>query len=541
MTNSSVGRTGLLMSAGTLVSRILGFIKSMLLAATIGIYSQGGNAFTQGNQLPNYLYTLTIGGVLTAVLVPQVTNAIRNDSDRGARFINRITTVALIFFALLTVIFTIASPWILKLYTASNWPPELFALAVAFAYWCVPQVMFYALFALTSGVLNAHRVFLPSMWAPALNNVIAIIGLVLFWMMFGTGRVPAAAWTADRIALLAGSATLGVILQAVVLIIYWRKAGLTWKPDFHWRGVGLGSTFKAAGWILGFVVLSGIQSMVQTRILSIPAADTSAVGLTAGAAFENAALLYMLPHSIVAVSIATIYFTRFSEHAVVKDFASFKADFSAGLRSIGLITVLATFVLIVSSPALAALFVHTPVEIKSFALVLCALAPSLPFMSASFLSTRAMYGLGDTRTPFLIQLAKIIWCIPLYFWVGTFDGRWIAVSVAGILLLMCAWDSIILMLCVRRRIGSIDGHRILRSYVRFSLASLLPTVAAAGVMWLLGGFNYGWIVKSQLTAVLGLIPVGIVFLVVYWLCLRVLRVSEVTPLANQLRRKFGRH
>lgn len=539
MASNSIGRTGMLMSAGTLVSRILGFVKSMLLAATIGIYSQGGNAFTQGNQLPNYLYTLTIGGVLTAVLVPQVTNAIRNDDDRGQRFINRITTIALIFFAALTIVFTVGSPWILKLYTSSNWPPQLFALAVAFAYWCVPQVMFYALFALTSGVLNAHRVFLPSMWAPALNNVVAIIGLVIFWVLFGTARIPADAWTPDRIAILAGTSTLGVVLQALILLVYWRKAGLTWKPDFHWRGVGLGATFKAAGWILGFVVLSGIQSMVQTRIVSIPAADTHAVGLTAGAAFENAALLYMLPHSIVAVSIATIYFTRFSEHAVVKDFASFRSDFSAGCRSIGMITVLATFVLIVSSPALAALFVHTPVEIRSFALVLAALAPSLPFMSVSFLATRAMYGLGDTRTPFFIQLVKLVWCIPLYFLVGTFSSQWIAVSVAGIVFLMCAWDAIILSYFVRKRIAGIDGRQILRSHIRFAVASVVPTAAAAGVMWLLGGFSYGWIVHSQITAVIGLIPVGIVFALVYWLCLRAMRVPEVAPLAAQLRAKFG--
>lgn len=537
----AVGRTSLLMSAGTLLSRILGFVKMWLLVATIGQYTQGGNAFAQGNQLPNYLYSLTIGGVLTAVLVPQVTQAIRTTADRGQQYVNRISTLALTVFAAITIVFTVGSPWILKLYTAQSWPPALFQLAVAFAYWCVPQVFFYAVYALASGVLNAHRVFLPPMWAPVLNNVIAIAGLIVFQIAYGTAAISADAWTSDRIALLAGSSTLGVIIQALTLVVFWRRTGLTYRPDFHWRHVGLGATFKAAGWILGFVLLSGLQSMIQTKVVSIPAGATGAehAAYASSAAFENAALLYMLPHSIAAVSLATIYFTRFSEHYTNRAFRSFRSDFSAGARSIGIITVIATFGLIVCATPLAALFNRDHAQILNFAYILIALAPSLPFMSLSFLSTRAMYGLNDTRTPFFIQVGKLIWCIPLYAVISIFAPRWIAVSAAGVIFLMCAWDAVALSIVVRRRIGGIDGAHVLRSHVQYTVAAIAAAIPGTLLMWLFGGFHDGgWILSSTLAAMLGVVTTGFVMLALYWIMLRLLRVDEITQVTDQLAHKL---
>lgn len=133
-----VARSSLVMASGTVLSRILGFIRTVVLALTIGVTTDAADAFGVANQLPNNVYAIIAGGVLSAVLVPQIVKSRAHD-DRGLGYIDRLLTLAIVVFASVTVVATLAAPFLVSLYT-TGWTSAQLALATAFAYWCLPQL-----------------------------------------------------------------------------------------------------------------------------------------------------------------------------------------------------------------------------------------------------------------------------------------------------------------------------------------------------------------------------------------------------------------
>ena len=240
-----IGRASAILASGTMVSRLLGFLKVIVFARVIGQFGQSADAFALANQLPNTVYTIVAGGVLTAVLVPQIVRASLHD-DGGTAYINKLVTLALGILAVTTLAASLLAPLITR-FIGLGYSPEQMSLAIAFAYWCLPQIFFYGLYTVLGEVLNARKSFGPFTWVPVINNVIAIGGLLVFMALFGAdplGHRLATEFTPSMIALLAGSATLGVVLQAVVLYYFWRRIGLRYRPDFKFRGVGLGTAGK---------------------------------------------------------------------------------------------------------------------------------------------------------------------------------------------------------------------------------------------------------------------------------------------------------
>ena len=207
---SAVGRASAVLAAGTLVSRILGFVSAFVLSIALGITGAGSDAFALANQLPNNVYAIVAGGLLGAVLVPAVVRAGLHD-DGGQRFINKVVTLGGLVFVVIAVIVTAAAPALVRLYASGGddggFTEAQLALATAFAFWCLPQVLFYALYSLFGEILNARGVFGPFTWAPAVNNIVAIAGILVFIALFGghAEHVDAASWTAPQIALLAAA------------------------------------------------------------------------------------------------------------------------------------------------------------------------------------------------------------------------------------------------------------------------------------------------------------------------------------------------
>jgi len=154
---ANVRRASLLLAAGTTVSRILGFVSAAVLAWTIGLNNASANAFAIANTLPNNILLLIAGGFLSAVLVPQIVKAGLH-SDGGQRFINRLVTLGTVVFLAVTVLATLGAPLLVGVYTFADDALDSSgtALAVVLAYWCLPQIFFYALYSLLSEVLNAR-------------------------------------------------------------------------------------------------------------------------------------------------------------------------------------------------------------------------------------------------------------------------------------------------------------------------------------------------------------------------------------------------
>ena len=182
MTDASLARSSALMALGTVASRLLGFVRTSTLTAVIGI-GLAADTFDVANTLPNQFYLLLAGGVLNAVLVPQITKAATHD-DGGHEFVNRLLTISFAIIAVATVVITALAPFLVRLFSA-GWDEEALELATAFAFICLPQVLLYGLYTLLGQVLNANGRFAAYMWAPAVANLVAIVGLVVFRLAFG--------------------------------------------------------------------------------------------------------------------------------------------------------------------------------------------------------------------------------------------------------------------------------------------------------------------------------------------------------------------
>jgi putative peptidoglycan lipid II flippase len=532
----SIGRSSALLAGGTIISRILGFVKTIVLIQAIGVFAVG-DAFAAANQLPNTIYVIVAGGALSAVLVPQIVQSALH-LDGGRAYINKLVTIALAVLAVAALVATLLAPWLVSI-TVHDFAPDQAALATAFAYWCLPQIFFYGVYTILGEVLNARNSFGPFTLAPVVNNVVSLAGLIVFLAIYGSdaaGSRPFSWWTPDSIALLAGSATLGIAVQGLILFAFWRRVGLSYRPDFRWKGVGLAQTGRIAGWSFGMILVSTAAGLVETNVVSTASGSDASV-----AVLQYAWLIFMLPHSIVAVSIATAYFTRMSENASAKRLDLVRADLGASIRQITVVMVLAGLVLLVASYPFGRVFAEDYPGALAIGNVLIAFLIGLPAFSILFVLQRAFFAIGDTRTPFFTNLFQGVvfaaGCLVVLFVVPKdLVGSAVALmlSIAGIL------QAALAAVLLRRRLGG-SVRRTVSSFAKDALAALPAAVIGTVVFLLLGGSSDGGFTMSgRFQAIVSMVVIGAVMLGVYAVALRLVRSSELTdalgPILRRLRR-----
>ncbi len=541
VSSTGMGRASAILAAGTIVSRVLGFLRTVVLLAAIGQLAVG-DTFSVANQLPNQIYALVAGGALSAILVPQIVRA-ATQADGGQKYIDRILTLGMVVFGAVTVAATLAAPWLVSIYsvqstTGRGFTPQATALAVAFAYWCLPQIFFYALYSLLSQVLNARNIFGPFTWAPAVNNIVSIAGIVVFMIVFGEAgsNASVATWDAGRIALLGATTTLGVAAQALLLFLFWKRAGLRFRPNFRWKGVGLASTGKTAGWVFGMVVVLQIAGVFQSRAASM------ASGHGAGnIALQNAWLIFMLPHSIITVSVATAYFTRMSGYGSTGDFVSLRRDLSAALRSIGLLIVFSMVAIIVVAYPFARIFSRNFTETRDVGNVLIAFMPGLVLFSMLFVLQRVFYSLGDTRTPFITQCVQSAVFIAGALFCATLPSQWIGIGIGIVTGVAGGTQTIVQLLIIRRRIGGVDGRRIVIRYLQYLALALVAGVVGLAIVAALGAFSAdGFAETNKFTAVVAIAAAGTTMAAVYFGLLAALRNPELASVTGVVRARFRR-
>lgn len=539
----SVLRSSLIMASGTVISRVLGIVRAILLAATIGVTTNAADAFGVANQLPNNVYAIIVGGVLNAVLVPQIVRA-RLHSDGGKAYIDRLLTLAITVFAAITIITTLAAPVLVSLYT-KGWSESQLALATAFAYWCLPQLFFYGLYTLLGEVLNARSKFGPFMWAPVLNNVVAIVGMSAFIWQFGldpTGQQNVGTWSQGQITLLAGTATLGVAAQALILFLSWNRMGLTFNFNFGWKGVGLAPAMKTASWTLGMLLITQISGVVQTAVASTAVGgrefiNGQYVAIASVAAMGIAWLIFMLPHSVATVSIATAYFTRMSTHAVEKKYVELKTDLADGLRTIAMISVLATTGLIVLAYPISRVFVgEIPSAIALGNVVIAMVIGLLPF-SYVFMIQRAFYSLEDTRTPFIFTTVQMIFNVIGSLLVSKYaDPVWIVVSLSVVTSSSILIQAVLAFLLFKRKFGSLGHSHLGMATLKFVIAAVISGSLGFAILQALGGARPGaFPVLSVLAAGTTCVLIGSVMTIAYLAILRVLKAEEIDALIKPMR------
>lgn len=338
---ASLARSSAIMASGTLVSRILGLVRNALMVVALGATGSGAaDAFNTANNLPTNLYNMMIGGVLNAILVPQIVRALRKRN--GEELVNRLLTAAATVMLLLTCIMTAAAPLIFFINASSLASGRWQGLAFAFAFWFMPQIFFYGLYALWGQVLNARSSFGPYMWSPVLNNIISIASILAYLRIYGSytdGQGPEV-WDAGRITLIGAMTTLGIVAQALILYIPLVRSGFRPRIVFGIRGLGLGQSSKVAMWaLLGVVIVSlstwATSNLGSAAVTASELPEYADVIVPSTTMWSNAYLVYILPQSLVVTSIITALFTRMSEKASAGDRRGVRDDLSLGLRSAG--------------------------------------------------------------------------------------------------------------------------------------------------------------------------------------------------------------
>ncbi|HEY6793749.1 MAG TPA: murein biosynthesis integral membrane protein MurJ [Kineosporiaceae bacterium] len=527
-----------LMATGTLTSRVLGVVRVAVLAWAIGV-GFDADPFAVANTLPNNLFILIGGGVLNAVLVPQIVRAAKH-SDGGQEYIDRLVTLAVAVLGGATVIATAAAPLLIRLYER-GWHAEQLELATGFALWCLPQIFFYGLYTIYGQILNARHSFGPFMWAPVVNNVVAIAGCLVFIALYGPGGKPAAWWGAAPAAVLAGTATLGVVAQALVLLPALHRVGYRWRPRWGTRGTGLRTAGTVAGWTFAGVLVGQLAFPVISQLATDAAAAAARQGGSGRGRmiWDNAYLLFFLPHSLAAVSLVTAVFTRMAAAAGAGRTDDVRADASLGVRLTGVATVIATvgYVVLGRDLARAVFFRSQPAETDSIALVAGAMILGLVAFSATYMFSRAFYAYEDARTPFAVQVAVVIvWMAGSLAAARLLPPDWVT---PGIGLAMSAGNlagAVLAAALLRRRLGGLDGARLLRTHGQLLVAAL----AAGLVAWFVGSGLHAVIGVSTAASVAVLAVAGSALVAVYAGLLRLMHVEEFGVLAEPLLRRVRR-
>jgi putative peptidoglycan lipid II flippase len=529
----SLLRASSVMAAGTVASRALGFVRSAVLVAALGS-ALTNSTFTVANTVPNIIYILLAGGVLNAVFVPQLVRAMKEGPERSRAYSDRLLTLAGLVLLGVSVVATAAAPLVIDLY-GRRLTPEDAHVATLFAFWCLPQIFFYGLYTMLGQVLTARNSFGPMMWAPVLNNLVAIATGLVFIGVYTVDELDPSSLPTGAIALLGAGTTLGVALQALVLVPVLRRRGFGWRPRFDFRGFGLGKARDLAKWTLLFVLVNQLAYIVIVNLaLRADVEATAVFSYGVGyAAYANAYLIFILPHSIITVSVMTGLLPRLSGQAADGDLSAVRASLSEAWRLTGVGIVLAAAALVALGPNLTGvLFAGTSTEGAHYiGLVTAAFALGLPAFSAQYIALRGFYAFEDTRTPFVLQVAiaatNVLLALVAY---AVLPLRWRMVGVALAYALTYLVGLALSTSVLRRRTGGLDGHNVVRHYVRLLAAAVPAGLLGWLVAWLVGQ----WLGEDMVGSAVSLAAGGLVLLLGYVAAARALHVRELTDLLARL-------
>ncbi len=481
------------MMFASLSSRILGFVKAILLVLAIGGTSAvvGGQAFEVANSAPTNLFTLIAGGALGAILVPQIVRELQLGSA-GQESVERMVTAVMLAAGALTVILTVCAPLIVWIYAAS-WSDEWRGLAIAMAYWCIPQVFFLVVYAVLSQVLYAREVFGVPAWAPAVSNLIGIIGLAVFLLVLPSGLGDVNSWTPVMIAVLCGSATLGVATQAVMLSVSLRKIGF--RPRFGRKLTGFKHAPRLAGWTFLGVLAGQLAYLVISNVASHAGETLNTIGVDAPSlnSLSIAYLLVLLPHGIITVSLTTSLYTRMSTSAAHGSLHEIEETADKATHPVAYVSVAATAFFVLLGPLITEVIWGTPV----IGYVLQFLSIGLLGFSQAYVLNRTSFALQDAVGPFITQaviaaITAVGAFVALLFLPVQLMVLGIALSISIANLAGWLTARIALGNTLRKLDHSLAGHGSGIRYVRLLVAGLvaffagkaLLTVVPAPTAWL---------------------------------------------------------
>ncbi|MFF4588456.1 murein biosynthesis integral membrane protein MurJ [Streptomyces sp. NPDC001388] len=535
-------KSSAVMAAGTMVSRLTGFVRSALIVSALGV-GLLGDTFQVAYQLPTMIYILTVGGGLNSVFVPQLVRAMKEDEDGGESYANRLLTLVMVALGVLTVAAIAAAPLLIRALSdpvASD--PAANEVGITFVRYFLPSIFFMGVHVVMGQILNARGKFGAMMWTPVLNNIVIIVTLGMFIWVYGTAADSGMKVTSippEGQRLLGIGVLLGLVVQALAMIPYLRETGFRLRPRFDWRGHGLGKAVTLAKWTFLFVLANQAGAIVVSQ-LSTAAGKESPVDGTGFAAYANAQLIWGLPQAIITVSLMAALLPRISRSAAEGDGGAVREDISQGLRTTAVAIVPIAFgFLALGIPMCTLIFGSSGTsEATNMGFMLMAFGLGLIPYSVQYVVLRAFYAYEDTRTPFyntvIVAAVNASASAVCYF---VLPARWAVVGMAAAYGLAYAIGVGVAWNRLRKRLGGdLDGSHVLRTYARLCIASVPAALIS-------GAACYG-IAHSVGQGVLGsfaaLLAGGALLLGIFFVAARRMRIEELNSLVGMVRGRLGR-
>ncbi len=521
-------RSSSFMGLGTIISRATGLIRNLLLVAALGT-GLLGDAFNVANTTPNIIYNLLIGGALSAVFVPLIVQSFRQE-DGGSAYISRLLSLIASALLFITIAAMLLAPLLISLY-APTFSGRSRDVTLAFALYCLPQILFYGLYGILGQIANAKEKFGPMMWAPIANNLL-VIALFSYFISV-TDEISLETISDSQIALLGLGSTVGIALQALILIPTLKKSGLKLSFRRDWRGVGLDKALRLASWAFIFVLISQIGFLITVNLATRAAVLAQEQGIDYGVGYTpyaNAYLVMLLPHSIVTISIVTALLPGLSKLAFDKKLSEVRDQLSKALRLTAILTIPASlfFFFFAEEIASAIFFGISEQSAEYIGRVLAAMSLGLIPLSINLVLIRGLNAFENTKYQVISNLVINLVALTISTWAFlNLDVVDITVGL-GVALAISYWVGIVCTYYLLRRYsGPLNITSLLLFHSKVALIALVSCLAISSLL-------------SRLALEGNLFSLLIVLLSTFALYLaigRVLKVSEISQVLKVLLRR----
>jgi len=426
----SSARNAAVMAAGTSLSRVSGFARVLAVAWVLG---QGrlADAYNQANQVPNTVYDLLLGGVLSATLLPVLMQSLTwRPGKRDEETVPSVVTFLTVVLVIATGIFWLAAPAIIHFFLLRATGPGVEqerALATTWLRFFAPQLLFIGLITITTALLNARRRFGSVAFSPVLANLVTIGALVVANQLVTDSSL--SAYQADRTAVtvIGLGTTAGYLAQLLAQLPALFRADIPLRPRWYPRHPALVTIARLSAWTIGAVVANQI-SFILVSVL----ANTNSGNLSS---FTYAYTFMQLPYAIIAVSIAYAVAPDMAELWSTGNREGFARTVSSALRvTLALLVPAGVGYALLAHPAALLALAHGHLSVASAQLtgsVLGIFALGLPGFSAYLLLMRAFQSKQDTRSMFWLYAGEngltIVAALALYPVAGVrgLAGAWI--------------------------------------------------------------------------------------------------------------------
>ena len=526
MSDNQLFKASSIMALGTIASRVTGLIRNLMLAALLGTAILG-DTYNVANTMPNILYNLLIGGALTAVFVPQIVRSLR-DSDQGSAFISRLFSVTVTFLFALTVIGILLSPQLVNIYAPEYAGSKEFDITVTLMRYCLPQIFFLGLFALLGQIANAKDRFGPMMWAPVINNLLAIA--LFYFLLVSRGDLSVANISSQDLLWLGLGTTAGYLAQALILFPVVIKSGVKLSLRFDWANSQIIKSFKLASWSFAYAMISQLSYLVTINIATSAAVKSAAEGISTGVGYTpyaNAYLILILPHSIITVSIVTALLPKLSNLVIDKKYQAISDSMSLTMRLMGIFIIPAAVLFLFFGEVIAkVLYFGIPTDDANYlGLTLSAFALGLIPVSINLVLLRGLNAFENLKSQvvgnLIMNIISVVLSLVAAFYL---EPKWVTVGLAAIFTVHYFIGAGISFMLIKKH-----GVQIpVLSLAAFYLKLIFIFVLSAMPIWLARELDLG----GNLIYLLLVLSTSAI---IYLLVLKALKITEVTTLIKVIK------